>query len=208
MAAKKQSKQHVVRYKKIKAYKASHPDIRSLKRHSESPSIHGNKVWDSSFVLMDFLTQFPPEQHKVVLDVGCGWGVLSCFVAKHFDAAVIGVDADAAVKPFFEYHEQQNNVDLNFAVATIDALKSKALRNVDVVLGTDICFWPSLDKDWRGLIKRAKKAGVSQILLADPGRSPFWKLVAHCEKQYDAEIWSHDIKKPMKSEKYILEINF
>lgn len=206
MPAKKKQ-DNCVRYKKIKAFKSTHPDIRQLKKQYDAPSIHGNKIWDSSFVLMDFFTQFPLPEEQVILDVGCGWGVLSCYLAKYFSAAMVAVDADSAVQPFLEYHEHANKVDINFAVATIDALKKKTLTDVNIIVGTDICFWPSLDKDWRRLIARAQKAGVEQIYLADPGRSPFWSLVEHCEKRYGAEVWSHEITKPFKSEKYILEIH-
>ena len=206
MAAKKKSSNHVLKYKGIKAFRPSHPDIKKLKRKNEAPSIHGNKIWDSSYVLMDFLRQFPPGDGLVTLDVGCGWGVLSAFLAKEFGAGVIGLDADEAVKPYFDYHAQQNNVQMSFTVGKMQSMKKKILKDVDMIVGADICFWDELGADWRKLIKRALDAGVGQIYLADPGRSPFWDLVNHCEKKYGAEVWSHDIKKPFKSEKYILEI--
>ena len=118
MAVKKAG-DHVLKYRGIKAYKASHPEIKKLKRANEAPSIHGNKIWDSSFVLMDFLRRFPPGEELVMLDVGCGWGVLSCYLAKTFDSAVIGLDADEAVKPYFDFHAEKNNVDLSFSVGLL-----------------------------------------------------------------------------------------
>lgn len=206
VAAKKTSADLVLKYRGVKAFKASHPDIKKLKRKNEAPSIHGNKIWDSSYVLMDFLRRFPPGDELVIMDVGCGWGVLSCFLAKEFHAGVVGLDADEAVKPYFEYHAQANNVELGFSVGTMQSVKKNVLKDVDMIVGADICFWDELGKDWRKLIKRALDSGVEQIYLADPGRSPFWDLVNHCEKKYGAEVWSHDIKRPFKSEKYILEI--
>lgn len=205
MAVKKKNND-VLKYKGIKAFKASHPEIKKLKRKNEAPSIHGNKIWDSSFVLMDFLRRFPPGNDLVMMDVGCGWGVLSCYLAKEFDAGVIGLDADSAVQPYFDFHAEQNGVDISFSVGTMQTLKKKILKDVDVIVGADICFWPELGKDWKKLIKRALDSGVEQIYLADPGRSPFWDLVEHCEKKHGGEVWSHDIKTPFKSEKYILEI--
>jgi predicted nicotinamide N-methyase len=197
----------VVNYKGIKAFKSSHPDIKRIKRQEEKPTIHGNKIWSSSFVMMDFLEEFPPGEDKVILDVGCGWGVLSCFLAKKFNAAVLGVDADAAVEPYFMYHAEKNGVDLSFVAATIDDIEDDVLEDVDVIIGTDICFWDSLAKDWEKLIKRAMKAGVEQVYLGDPGRSPFWSLSKKCEKKYDADVYSHSIKQPVKGEKYVLEID-
>lgn len=205
MAVKK-SADHVIKYKGVKAFKATHPDIKKLKKKNEAPSIHGNKIWDSSFVLMDFLRRWPPGDDLNVLDIGCGWGVLSSYIAKQFDANVTGLDADEAVKPYFDYHAKENGVSLDFTVGTMQSVKKPKLKNIDMVVGADICFWPELGADWKKLIKRSLDAGVGQIYIADPGRSPFWDLVKHCEKRYDAEVWSHDIKKPFKSEKYILEI--
>lgn len=205
MAVKKSADQ-VIKYKGVKAFKASHPEIRKLKKANEVPSIHGNKIWDSSFVLMDFLHRWPPGQELAVMDIGCGWGVLSSYLAKAFNADVIGVDADEAVKPFFDFHAVQNGVTLDFCKGTMQSLNKKKLKGIDMLVGADICFWPELYKDWRRLIKRALDAGVEQVYIADPGRSPFWDLVEYCEKNFDADVWSHDIKKPFKSEKYILEI--
>lgn len=205
MAANKNA-DHVITYKGVKAFKATHPEIKKLKRKNEAPSIHGNKIWDSSFVLMDFLRRWPPGDSLSVLDIGCGWGVLSSYIAREFDANVTGMDADEAVKPYFDYHADKNKVELDFSVGTMDSLKKKSLKDVDMLVGADICFWPELGRDWKKLIKRALDAGVEQIYVADPGRSPFWDLVKHCEKNYGGEVWSHDIKKPFKSEKYILEI--
>ncbi|MCG8312575.1 MAG: class I SAM-dependent methyltransferase [Pseudomonadales bacterium] len=205
MAAKK-STEHVLKFRGVKAFKSTHPEIKKLKRKNEAPSIHGNKIWDSSFVLMDFLRRFPPGDDLVAMDIGCGWGVLSCYLAKEFGAGVIGLDADEAVKPYYEYHAQENDVDIHFSVGTMQSVKKNALLEVDMIVGADICFWPELGKDWKKLIKRALDSGVEQIYLADPGRSPFWDLVKHCEKKYGGQVWSHDIKKPFKSDKYILEI--
>ncbi|MCG8668987.1 MAG: methyltransferase domain-containing protein [Pseudomonadales bacterium] len=204
--ATKNNTDHVLKYKGVKAFKSTHPDIKKLRRQNEAPSIHGNKIWDSSYVLMDFLRRWPPGDDLTIMDIGCGWGVLSSYLAKQFDANVIGLDADEAVQPYFDYHAQENNVDLAFSVGTMKSIKKSALSDIDVLVGADICFWPELGSDWKKLIKRALDAGVEQIYIADPGRSPFWDLVKHCEKKFDGQVWSHDIKKPFESEKYILEI--
>lgn len=205
MASKKNNTE-LLTYRGVKAFMATHPDIRKLKRKQEAPSIHGNKIWDSSFVLMDFLHQFPPGNDLRVLDIGCGWGVLSCYLAKKYQAKVTAMDADCAVQPYCDYHAKKNKVELVFLESKIKSLKKKQLTSFDMILGADICFWPELGKDWQKLIKKALDAGVKQIYLADPGRSPFWDLVKHCEKKHAGQVWSHDIKKPFKSEKYILEI--
>ena len=36
---------------------ASHPEIRRLQHTAARPSLHGQKVWPTSFVLLDYLHQ-------------------------------------------------------------------------------------------------------------------------------------------------------
>ena len=72
------------RFHGVKMLTASHPDIRRVKRSDAQPSIHGNKLWRSSFLLIDYLTKHPPQHAKTVLDAGCGWGMSGIFCAKKF----------------------------------------------------------------------------------------------------------------------------
>ena len=75
----------------------SHPEVRRLQHDAVQPSLHGHKVWPSSWVLMDYLHQrgVPPRAH--VLELGCGWGLVGIACAKLFQAQVTGLDADAHV---------------------------------------------------------------------------------------------------------------
>ena len=54
------------------ALTASHPEVKKLKRLDQIPSIHGNKVWGSSFMIMDYLLENPIPENEKVVDVGCG----------------------------------------------------------------------------------------------------------------------------------------
>ncbi len=38
------------------------------------------------------------------------------------------------------------------------------------------------------MINKAIQAGVPQIIIADPGRSPFLKLAKRCIKNFDAKL--------------------
>ncbi len=68
------------------------------------PTLHGHKVWPTSFVLLDYLHQrgVPPQTR--VLELGCGWGLVGIACAKMFQAQVTGLDADAAVFPYLQLH--------------------------------------------------------------------------------------------------------
>ena len=96
------------------ALTASHPEVKKLKRLDQTPSIHGNKVWGSSFVIMDYLIENPIPENKKVLDVGCGWGLTGVFLAKTYNAKVIGMDADPAVAPYLNLHAEINGVSVSF----------------------------------------------------------------------------------------------
>ncbi|HEY7884614.1 MAG TPA: hypothetical protein VIC08_06650, partial [Cellvibrionaceae bacterium] len=62
--------------------KSQHKQVRKLRRDGYEPSLHGHKVWRSSAVLMDYLLQNPIRKKAHIVDIGCGWGGLSTFMAK------------------------------------------------------------------------------------------------------------------------------
>jgi predicted nicotinamide N-methyase len=187
--------------------KASHPVIKTLKSSVGDANLHGNKVWDSSFVLMDYLLLDPIPKGRVVFDIGCGWGPASLFLMKEFQSRVMSIDADDSVEPYLRLHGELNELKPVFWQSKIKALKKSDLSMADTVIGGDICFWDSLATEWKTLIKRAKAAGVRQILIADPGRQPFYDLSEWAKKKYKAELWEHDIKQPMKATSYVLDIH-
>jgi len=194
-----------VKYHGIKAFKNSHPSIKKIKKEYPT-SIHGNKVWRSCFVLMDFIRRYHETEVKQAMDIGCGWGVLTAFLAKEFDCHAIGVDADSDVEPYFAFHSHQNAVETSFKQALFENIKGKELKEIDLLTGSDICFWDQMVPPLKKLINRSVKNNVSAIYIADPGRPPFLELVDYCKEKYNAELYRHDIKKPWRSEKFILEI--
>lgn len=188
--------------------KAQHKEIRRFKRLYEEPSLHGTKVWRSSAVLMDYLLENPIRKRAKVLEIGCGWGGLSCFMAKQFDARVTAVDADGALAPYVEFVKSLNKVKkVEFVTKRFEKITKKDLQGVHTLIGSEICFWDEMTKPLFNLIKRARNAGVKNILIADPGRTPFLNLVDLCDDKFEAEMLGHTIKKPWKTEKYILKVS-
>lgn len=187
--------------------KAGHPDAKAIRREIGQANLHGTRVWDSSFVLMDYLLLDPIPEGRVVFDIGCGWGPTSLFLMKTFASKVMSIDADASVEPYLKLHGKINGLHPTFWQRKLNQLSQEDLSMADTVVGGDICFWDSLRDDWWKLIKRAKRAGVRQILIADPGRQPFYDLSEWARERYDAELWEHDITTPIKASKYVLEIN-
>ena len=184
--------------KKRQAYgvtilKASHSRIRSLKKTHE-PDLHGNKLWNSSFLIMDYLKKQGLPQGSRVLEVGCGWGLAGIYCAKNHGAKVTGVDADPEVFPYLHLHAEINDVSVKTRRSLFEDIKKKHLADFDVVLGADICFWDEMIDPLYKVIRKATKAGVGQIIIADPGRPPFDEVCERSEKELGGEVkeWEVD----------------
>ena len=141
------------------------------------PTLHGHKVWPTSFVLLDYLHQrgLPPQAR--VLELGCGWGLVGIACAKMFQAQVTGLDADAAVFPYLQLHAQRNGVHLATRQGTFADLTPQDLAAFDLIVGADICFWEDLVDPLYQLIRHSVAAGVAEILVADPVGRPLTSSV-------------------------------
>jgi len=193
-------------YLGIKALRSGHPAIRRLKRQQQGHSAHGNKVWRSSFVLMDYLTTYPPKASNRILDVGCGWGLTGIFLAKQYSANVTGIDIDPSVEPFLQLHARINKCSIVFQAKGFESLTKDDFSAYDEIIAADICFWDEMVNPLFEFIGLALEAGVQRILIADPGRPPFWSLCDKCVESLDASIVSRRIYEPWKTEKFVLII--
>ena len=199
---------HSIDYLGIKALRSRHPTIRKLKRQQQGHSAHGNKVWRSSFVLMDYLTTYPPTTSSKILDVGCGWGLTAIYCTKQFDAEVTGVDADPHVFPYLQAHAGLNEVHIKQMVKKFEELDVETLADYDLIIGGDICFWDQLNDVLFDLFQRAKEAGVEQAIIADPQRQPFVDLCARLDDDFSHEVWDWELPEPTPANGDILVIDF
>lgn len=188
----------------VKILKSSHKDVRRLKRSEDEPSIHGHKMWGSSFLLMDFFKHNPPKKGARVLELGAGWGQTSIYMAKKHKCKVTATDADPAVFKYLDLLAEHNGVKVKTKVAKFEKLTTKELSKYDIVMGGDICFWDELADIHYKLIKRCIKAGVKQFVLADPERSPFNELAERCVEDFHAELLDWDVDKPKRATGSIL----
>jgi len=192
----------------LRIFDKKHKAVKTIIKKGHYPKIHGDKVWFSSYFIMDYLRKHTSHAKRAnIMEVGCGWGLLSIFCAKKFKANVVSVDADKHVMPLLQLHSKENNVSIATKVCRYEHLKPKTLAKQDIIVGGDICFWDELVAPLYSMIKRALKQNVGTIIIADPGRSPFLKLAKRCQKQYDAELIPVSIKKPNKEQGYLLVIN-
>lgn len=180
---------HTLHTRGITLLRGGHRAVRRLKRANHQPSIHGNKVWNSSFLIMDQLVrQKDINSGTHLMDIGCGWGPLAVFAAKRFRCRVTAVDADADVFPYLHLHAAINRVEVTPLHCRFERLTRARLNGVDQITGADICFWDELTPVLFNLIRRALGQGVRRILIADPGRSPFYALAERCEKAFNARV--------------------
>lgn len=177
----------------------AHPEMRKLRREAGYPSLHGNKFWKSSCLMMDYLKRHPLKKGARVLDLGCGWGLGGIFCAKHFDARVTGLDADPSVFPFVQHHAELNGVSVDTWRCYYEKVTRRDLAGFDVLIGTDICFWDQLESALYNLTRRALQSGVQRVILVDPGRPPFRSLAQRAEDKLGASCEERQVSRPIKA---------
>ena len=182
-----------------------HPEIARLKR-KHTPSVHGNKSWNTSWLLIDHIRKTRLESGAKVLEIGCGWGTTGIFCAKKFAAAVTAVDIDPDIYPYLDLHARLNKVKVEFLNKGFDKISSRRLQEVDMIIGSDICFWEDLIDPLRRLIRRARRASVGRILIADPGRPTFDTLVGSLAPKRGVQVLDRETKKPRHISGKILQI--
>ena len=187
---------------------ANHPRVRQLKREGAVAEIHGNKFWNSSYLIMDYLKKHRLPKRARVLEIGCGWGLLGLYCAKHFDNRVHGIDADKNVLPYLDLHAEVNGLKMTREKKTFKQLTVSYLSSFDVIMGADICFWDQMADELFKLIKRSEKAGVRQVLIADPCRPPFSALASRCQDRLSkVEVLEKFLKRPVNASGEILIVN-
>lgn len=185
----------------------SHPAIRRVKREGTYPTIHGNKLWDSSRLIIDYLHQNPPQHARTVIDVGCGWGAAGIWCAKQLGSAVTSMDADPDVFPFLDVAATLNGVATSPLVSPFERLTTRQLSKFSLVIAADICFWDELVDPVFNMVNRAVKAGVKQILIADPERPTFHEMAARSVERHGGEVIQWATRPPSRASGAILVIN-
>ena len=190
----------------VKILSSQHKDIRRIKRKEANPSLHGNKFWGSSYLIMDYLQQNPPKSGVKVLELGCGWGLAGIHCAKDYQAVVTGIDADDAVFPYLHLHAKHNAVEISTKQQYFEKITGKQLAEYDLIIAADICFWDELSETVFKLIKRACQAGVEKIIVADPERPPFFTMAERCMDEFYAELERRTVEQPRHSTGALLVI--
>jgi len=191
----------------LKILNANHKDIRRLKREGHQAELHGNKFWNSSFLIMDYLKKNPLKKKTRVLEIGCGWGLLGLYCTKTFGCKVTGIDADRNVLSYLQLHADINGVKITAEKKSFQQLTVDYLGNFDLILGADICYWDEMTNILANLIARSKRAGVKQVMIADPCRPPFTDLAELCSNKYEQVILKESfLSRPVNASGEILVV--
>ena len=91
-------------------------------------------------------------------------------------------------------------------VSRFEKLTVKKLSGYDMLIAADICFWDELVSPVANMVNRAVKAGVKQILIADPERAPFFDMAERCVDKHCAEIIDWETSAPIKASGAILVV--
>jgi len=170
--------------------------IRRLKR-KHKPTSHGNKVWNSNLIMIDYLTRYRLDNIDTALDIGCGWGVLCAYLCKQ-QIDVQGLDIDENLAPYIEHVNTINDTSFSVDYQDYKDISSKQWQSYDLITGCDICFWEEQIDSILNMIDKA--SGV--VLISDPGRYTFWHLC----KQVAGNLHDITIYTPRKAQGYVLEI--
>jgi predicted nicotinamide N-methyase len=149
--------------------------IRRLKR-THRCAVHGQKVWRSASVLLDYFQEYPLDKGLKILELGAGWGLAGIYCAQRFNAQVTALDIDPAVFPYLELHAQLNDVAITPWQLDFSALTDTHLQAFDLVIGSDICFWDQQSEVLLALMEKLQRLAIRTII-ADPGRPPFLNVV-------------------------------
>jgi 2-polyprenyl-3-methyl-5-hydroxy-6-metoxy-1,4-benzoquinol methylase len=157
---------------------------------------------------MDYFRHNGLPSGSRILEVGCGWGLASIYCAKKHKAKATGADIDRNVLPYGMFHAEINNVKVDFIQRGFEQLRKKDLEKYDIILGADICFWDHMTDMLKNLILRAKRAGVKQVYISDPIRSPFESLCEYFNEKRGGEVLDWIAPEPREILGQILKISF
>ena len=190
----------------LRILKNNHPAIRKIRADGGPPSIHGNKFWKSTYLLMDYLKEYPPKKRVRILEIGCGWGLAGIFCVKEFNAKLTSLDADDTVFPYLLHHADINGVRATTWKCRYENIRKADLQNFDLIIAADVCFWDEMSKPLLNLVRRARQVGGVRVVMSDPGREPFRVMAEECMDAFDADYVNWSVPHPHNASGLILNV--
>ncbi len=112
--------------------------------------IQFNKIYRSTELFLKFLEKYFTFKDKVIIDIGCGAGANTIFMAKKYkNSTIIGLDNDEKLIEFAEKKLKTFNLkNCSFSVCDIKNLKNKKIKlpkKIDLVISFHVMsfldFW-------------------------------------------------------------------
>jgi 2-polyprenyl-6-hydroxyphenyl methylase/3-demethylubiquinone-9 3-methyltransferase len=105
-------------------------------------SEHAKHWWDANGELktlheinplrLNYINEIAPLAHKIVLDVGCGGGILTESMAKK-GAKVTGIDMSKAALTVAKLHQHESGTQVDYHQTTVEDFAEKHPEQFDVV---------------------------------------------------------------------------
>ena len=105
----------------------------------------------------EFIAQ-SPLAGKTILDVGCGGGLLTEFLARA-GGKVIGIDASSAIIEVAREHAKSSGLDIDYYVTDIESFTSRFPHHFDVVTCMEMLEHVPQPHEIVGAIARCLKSG-------------------------------------------------
>ncbi|MER2492384.1 class I SAM-dependent methyltransferase [Catenovulum sediminis] len=187
--------------------KPNHPHVTDIREDGFVPQHFASKVWQSNFLLMDMLSALPVKNQLNVIEIGAGWGALSVFMNKHFDAAVIASDLDENLWPYQQMLAQRNDSNITSKVLPIEQITDRVLAETDLIIASDICYDNDTKNALQSLVELVACRNDVVFLLADIGRKAFMRLSEDNEIFQDVKLRPRSISEPVDMQGYVLSVN-
>ena len=166
---------------------------------------------------MDYLLHYPPKKNLNILVVGCGTGCLTSFCHVRLEAAsIVCMDHDPAVIPLMGAGVLLNHHSVKFIAGDYNSLDEKHIQGMDLLLGSDICYYEQHSKEVHEMIRAFFKHANDQarVVLGIPyNRIGLDALVEKCNNDETLnskmeESWRHisDHRPSRLAKCYILDI--
>ncbi len=200
----------------INIVKPNHPSVHALQEKGFRPKNFGCRVWPGSYLMMHYLRLNPLPTGARVLELGAGWGVLTTYVSRHFQACATALDIDTQVLPYQKLIADRNNINITSIASGLEEISPTDINQFDYILGADICYNATMKSHIKRLIRfgcgtyndnQHPPHKEKRFLISDTGRKPFTELSTELAESFpQLRVTNLKIDLPTKTQGYVLEV--